>query len=226
MGCATAARALADGARVTIAGRTKAKLDAASEMLGSQHVQARVADMTDDAAVRKFAAGFHDKPVDALVVSASSVVHGSFGETPTDRIRAMVESKFLGPYVIAREMMSHMVDGGSITFFSGVLSRKPGSAAAGLAAVNAAVEGLTRALAKELAPRLRVNCISPGMTDTDAYAAMAPARREAMFRDAAKSLPLGRIGTPDDIARAVIFAMTNPFLTGHVLDVDGGHLVA
>lgn len=138
----------------------------------------------------------------------------------------MIEAKLLGPYVVAREMLPALRDGGSITLFSGVLARRPGSAATGLAATNAAVEGLTRALAKELGPRLRANCISPGVTRTDAHAGMDGARREAMFEAAATGVPLRRVAEARDIAHAVVFAITSSNPTGCVLDVDGGHMIA
>ena len=106
-----------------------------------------------------------------------------------------------------------------------MLSRRPGLNCSGLGAVNSAVEGLTRGLALELGPQIRVNCISPGMVRTDIYAGMPDADREAMFRSTGESLPLGRVGEPSEIANAVFFAATNTFLTGQVLDVDGGHMI-
>ncbi len=118
-----------------------------------------------------------------------------------------------------------MRPGGSITFFSGVLSRRPGRNAAGLAAVNAAVEGLTRALALELGPDIRVNCLSPGMVDTEAYAAMPEQRRAAMLAETGASLPVRRTGTPEEIADGVLALASNGYITGHVLDIDGGHMV-
>lgn len=90
-----------------------------------------------------------------------------------------------------------------------MLSRRPRLNCAALGAVNAAMEGLTRSLALELGPRLRVNCISPGMVRKEADGHLPEDRREAMYRDTG----------------AVLFAATNTFLTGHVIDVDGGHMV-
>lgn len=118
-----------------------------------------------------------------------------------------------------------LVKGGSITFFSGVLSRRPSAGATGLGAVNAAVEALAKGLALELAGRARVNCISPGMVATEAYAAMAEDAREVMYAQTGDRLPVGRVGQAESIAQAVVMAMTNGFLSGSILDVDGGHLV-
>jgi NAD(P)-dependent dehydrogenase (short-subunit alcohol dehydrogenase family) len=90
-----------------------------------------------------------------------------------------------------------------------------------LAAVNAAIAAAAQVLAVELAPR-RVNIISPGLTETEAYGWMDSQQRQAMFASTAAKLPVGRIGQPDDLADAIVFALANPFLTGSVLDVDGG----
>ena len=95
----------------------------------------------------------------------------------------------------------------------------PGTA--GLAAVNGAIERMGLTLAKELAPR-RVNVLSPGLVDTPAYDWMAPEARRGMLEGAAAKLPVQRVGTPEDIAEAVLFLVRSPYVTGTVLDMDGG----
>jgi NAD(P)-dependent dehydrogenase (short-subunit alcohol dehydrogenase family) len=137
----------------------------------------------------------------------------------------MFDAKFFGPYLTAKAALPYLRDGGSITFFSGALSRRPGMNCSGLGAVNGAVESLTYGLALELGPRLRVNCVSPGMIRSDAYAAVPEAAREEMYAATGESLPLRRVGTVDEAAEAALFLMANTFTTGHVLDVDGGHMI-
>ncbi len=222
MGKATAKMAAALGAKVTIASRSAAKLQAAADEIGNG-VQVAAVDTTDEAGVISWAAGLGS--VDHLVISASSVAHGAFTDLPTGDLRAMFDAKFIGPYLAAREVLPVLVKGGSITFFSGVLSRRPSAGATGLGAVNAGVEALAKGLALELAGRARVNCISPGMVATEAYAEMPEEAREAMYAQVGCSLPVGRIGEVDNIAQTAVMAMTNSFLTGTVIDVDGGHLV-
>ncbi|MGA7880005.1 MAG: SDR family oxidoreductase [Terrimicrobiaceae bacterium] len=91
-----------------------------------------------------------------------------------------------------------------------------------LAGVNAAVEAMGRALARDLAP-VRVNTISPGMTrGTGAYLSMPEFAREGMYSAIAARLPVGRVGTAEDIAAATLMLMTNAFITGVTLDFDGG----
>ncbi|MBO0881654.1 MAG: SDR family oxidoreductase, partial [Mycobacterium sp.] len=110
---------------------------------------------------------------------------------------------------------------GSFVFFSGAAARKvvPGMLAVG--ATNAAVDAVTRGLAVELAP-IRVNAISPGTIDTGAYDALGDDKKAALFAQRSASNPAHRIGTSDDIADAVVFALTNTFLTGISIGIDGG----
>jgi NAD(P)-dependent dehydrogenase (short-subunit alcohol dehydrogenase family) len=226
IGKATAAAVLGRGGRVTLVGRSQDRLVAAVQALGdADRIATASVDMTDEPAVARFFAGRDDASVDHLVVTASAAVHGPFAELDTESVRAMFDSKFWGPYVSAREALPKLRDGGSITLFSGVLSRRPGANCSGLGAVNAAVEGLTHAIALELGPRIRVNCCSPGMVRTEAYAGVPEDRREAMYQATGASLPVGRVGEAAEIAVAVLFLMNNPYMTGQVLDVDGGHMI-
>lgn len=95
----------------------------------------------------------------------------------------------------------------------------PGTA--GLAAINAAVEGVVKPLAVELAP-IRVNAVSPGLVNTPWWSAMPEPDREAYFAAAAKVLPARQIASADEVADAVVLAATNPSITGTVLEIDGG----
>lgn len=225
LGRAAAAAFLAEGADVCIASRSSEKLeDAARRLDGGDRLSTLAIDMNDPAEVAALADHFPDG-LDHLVISASQAAHGAFADLSVDAVEVMVASKFLGPYRLAQALLPVLRERGSITFFSGVLSRRPGRNVAGLAAVNAAVEGLTRALALELGPRLRVNCVSPGMVETEAYAAMPEDRRTAMLAETGASLPVGRTGAPEEVADGVLLLARNGYITGHVLDIDGGHIV-
>lgn len=219
MGLAIAKKASDAGASVTIASRSVHKLEIARKTLGPE-ATALTLDMTDPEQLVEF---FHKiGELDQLVITASSVKTGSIRELGFAEALASMQSKFWGPYLCAKHAKLKLT--GSIIMFSGVLSRKPAKGLAAIAGINAAVEGLGRALALELAP-VRVNVISPGFTDTGVYDGMGPERRQAFFDGTARALPVGRIGLPDDVAEAALMLMTNGFITGITLDVDGGGAV-
>ena len=225
LGRATAKAFLDAGAAVWIASRNEKKLADAVHLLNAGgRLHSLTLDMTVPDQVDELNARFPDG-LDHLVISASQAAHGAFADLEVGEVEAMFASKFMGPYRVAQALFPAMRAGGSITFFSGVLSRRPGRNVAGLAAVNAAVEGLTRALALELGPDIRVNCLSPGMVATEAYAAMPDDRRAVMLAKTGSSLPVGRTGTPEEVADGVLMLAANGYITGHVLDIDGGHMV-
>ena len=210
------------GAKVTISSRNKEKLDAVAAQTEGE-VHAAMMDMTNPGSVEQWAERLGD--IDHLVISASSAAHGPFASVEIEAVQRMFDAKFFGPYRTAKAALPHIKKGGSITFFSGVLSRRPGMNCSGLGAVNSAVEGLVRGLALELGPDIRVNCMSPGMVRSDAYAGMEERARENMYQSTGESLPVGRVGTTEEIAEATLYLMTNGYTSGVVLDVDGGHMV-
>lgn len=219
IGLAIAKAAVADGAKVVIASRSAEKLRQASLEIGSA-VESRPLDLTQEETVMSF---FQELgTIDHLVVSGSSVKTGSLKQLAVADARSSFDSKFWGPYLATKHAQINA--NGSIVLFSGILSRRPTYGLAGLAAINAAVEALGRALALELAP-VRVNVISPGLVDTPAYSGMPDEQRQAFYESVKKSLPVQRIGVPENIAAAVLYLMGNPYVTGTVLDVDGGALL-
>ena len=108
---------------------------------------------------------------------------------------------------------------------SGFLSHRPSGGAVLQGAINAALEALARGLALERAP-IRVNAVSPGLIDTPLWDSMPDADRAAMFARTAERLPARRVGRPEDIAQAILFVATNPFVTGTTVTVDGGGTIA
>jgi NAD(P)-dependent dehydrogenase (short-subunit alcohol dehydrogenase family) len=158
MGLAIADACSRSGARVVIASRSREKLEAAAQRIGGE-VHWQVVDTTQESSV----ADLFERlgAVDHLVIPGSSVKIGPLYELPLEDGLFTMQSKFWGPYLCAKH--ARINPGGSIILFSGILSRRPGRNDAVLASVNAAVEAMGRALAKDLAP-VRVNVISPGMT--------------------------------------------------------------
>ena len=107
--------------------------------------------------------------------------------------------------------------GGSITFVTAFASRHAHPGTSGVAAINGALHTMVPALARELAPT-RVNAVSPGIIDTEWWRDKSP----AMFKSLSQSSPLARAGRPEEVADAIVFLLRNAYVTGVVLDVDGG----
>ena len=152
-----------------------------------------------------------------------------FGATPVASLEetlppAVFEAKLFSALHAVRLALPQLAPAASITLTSGQVSRKYGSGSAVKGALNAAVDAAGRHLAKELAPR-RVNVVSPGVVDTSLWGEAGSDARKALIARMATTLPVGRIGEPDELARAYLFLMTNGFVTGSVLDVDGGGLL-
>ena len=226
IGLETARLALAQGASVTIAGRSEDRLRRAAENLLSTYdtraapdrLRSVVADVTDESSIRALFGG--EARIDHLFLPAGELRPGGGDALASDLLglRAILESRVLGVAYVVRQARPKMA-GGSITLMSGLYSTRPARGGAFAAAAVAAVEGMTRALALDLAPT-RVNAVAPGLIDTPLWDAFGP-QREAIIAQGA-SLPVGRIGRPEEVAEAVLFLMSNGFVTGTVLAIDGG----
>jgi len=220
IGKAVAAESAALGGRVVLTSRNPEKAALIASGLGG-NVSGRAVDILEEASVQALFSDLGE--IDHLVISASEVRVGSMLEMPVADAEATFRSKFFGPLLCVRH--ASIRAGGSITLFSGMLSRKPAPGYGVLSSVNAAVEAMGRTLAMELAP-IRVNTISPGITrDTAAFDFLSLEEREALFASAGAALPVGRVGLPSDIARATIALMTNAFVTGTTWEIDGGALL-
>ncbi|AUW42957.1 SDR family oxidoreductase [Rhizobium leguminosarum] len=223
MGLALAARLLGEGAAVTIAGRSEDKLAAARRDLSEHPGLATVA--VDISREEEVAALFRNSgPVDHIVSTAADI-EGAYQLLPSIELAAaqrVVESKFYGPLLLAKYGAAHLPPSGSITYTSGIAAYRPAARGSVVAAVNAALEGLVRALAIELAP-IRINAVSPGWVDTPIWSFVAGDAKQATLDAMAQRLPAGRVGRPDDIADAIRFLIGNGFTTGTILHVEGGH---
>lgn len=219
IGYATAAGALAAGAKVTIASRSEEKLRAAKASLQGP-VEARRLDVGDTAAVKAF---FDASPTyDHIVVSGAAFKFGTVREQDIDDAYAAMNVKFWGAYRVAR--LARVAPGGSFVFVSGFLSRRPKPNMVLVGAINAALETLAQGLALEMAP-LRFNVVSPGIIDTPTRAAMPADARKTMLENAAKALPVKRVGQAEDCADQILLMLRNTFMTGSVVYVDGGGLL-
>jgi NAD(P)-dependent dehydrogenase (short-subunit alcohol dehydrogenase family) len=211
IGLAAARRAVAAGWDVVVCSRDPERADVDAEKVAL--------DVTDREAVRALFERLG--AVDHLVCSTVARAGGPVKELDLDAARRAFEVKLWGPLAAVQAADVR----GSVVLLSGVAASTPIRGGAATAAVNGAVEALVRTLAVELAP-VRVNAVSPGIVDTPTWATMPAADREAMFERLSGALPAGRVGSADDIADAIWLLLTNGFVTGTVVHVDGGHRLA
>jgi NAD(P)-dependent dehydrogenase (short-subunit alcohol dehydrogenase family) len=208
------------GARVVAAGRHPDALAAA--YADEPGITTDTVDLTDEPSI--IALGDRLGTLDHVVSTASARARGRLAELDREAIRASFDTKVIGPLMLAKHLAPRINNGGSFVLFSGVAAFKIAVGTLGVAITNGAADTLTRSLALELAP-IRVNAISPGVIDTGAWDALGAQRKTEMFADMSVRNPARRIGTAGDIASAALFALTNTFLTGVTLAVDGGEVL-
>lgn len=217
---AAAARTLArDGWRVIINyNRSKDAAEALAAELGGIAVQA---DVSDFAQVQAMFA--QTGPVDLLVNNAGISHYGLLTDVTEADWRSIFGINIDSVYHCCRCALPHMIrrQQGCIINVSSVWGVYGASCEVAYSASKAAVIGLTRALAKEVGPsNIRVNCITPGVIDTDMMSGFSDADK-AVLRD---ETPLCRLGTPADPAELIAFLASDKasFLTGQIIGVDGG----
>jgi NAD(P)-dependent dehydrogenase (short-subunit alcohol dehydrogenase family) len=220
VGRAAAKRAGQLGARVVLVGREAARLEEARAEAGAG-AQAFVVDGRDAAALPKLFADVG--AIRHLFVPAGMTdPAGKFvGELQMDGFKKTFEDKFWVQMAVAHAAAPHVESGGSITLVSGGAAHRALPGMVNVAAVNGAIEAVVPTLARELAPT-RVNCISPGTLNTGYWRGVPDEALQGIFGRVAGALPAGRVGTADDVAEAAVFLMTSSFVTGQVLQVDGG----
>jgi NAD(P)-dependent dehydrogenase (short-subunit alcohol dehydrogenase family) len=209
------------GARVIAAGRDQRTL--ADAYAGEPGITTETVDLTDEASIA--ALGKRLDSVDHVVSTASARARGRLADLDRDAVRLSFDTKVIGPLILAKHLGPRISEAGSFTLFSGVAAAKIAVGTLAVAITNGAAEILARSLALELAP-IRVNAISPGVIDTGAWDVLGGQGKADYFADISARNPARRIGTADDIANAVLFAMTSAFLTGVTLHIDGGEPLA
>ena len=219
IGLAVAQAAAREGATVVIASSRRARVD---EALNTQPegTEGHALDFADERAVFERLGNF-----DHLVFTAGeSLQLDRLTNTDIEAAKRFFGLRYWGAYLAAKYGSGSIREGGSIVFTSGIAGQRPRPGWSVAASICAAMEGLTRALAVELAP-IRVNIVSPGVVKTPLWAGMAEADREALYRQTAERLPVGHVGEPAEIAEAYLYLMRQSYATGQVLVIDGGALL-
>jgi len=219
IGEAAAALLASDGAKVVIASRDQAKLDAAVARHGGAFT-GRPLDRGDQGQVHRFFAD--SSPIDHLVVTlSSSRGMGRLAELERAELAGAFDGKFWPTYTILRAALPVLRPDGSITLVTAASAGGALPGTSGLAAVNGALQAMVPPLAAELAP-LRVNAVSPGVVRTPWWDGMPAEQREGLFAGIAAATPVGRVGEPEEVAQVIRLLVTNGFLTGTVIPCTGG----
>jgi NAD(P)-dependent dehydrogenase (short-subunit alcohol dehydrogenase family) len=211
-----ARQAVSLGATVVITGRDRPRLSAAAQRIGAR--RAIPLDAHDDDAVGAFFAGLGS--VDHLVSMVGDSMAGGFLTTAPATMRHTLDSKFWANWTIARHAASTLTQGSSITLTAGTGGRP--HEVSGSYVANLALGALVEGLAVELAPDVRVNAVAPTFMDTAFWKDLPRDEVDATKQQVIARVPLARLGTVNEVASAYIHLMTNGFVTGQVLAVDGG----
>ncbi|PTL81518.1 SDR family oxidoreductase [Vitiosangium sp. GDMCC 1.1324] len=219
IGEAVAARLSRRGAEVVIGGRREDALREARARLGNQ-VRAEVVDGADVASVERFFE--RTGPIDHLVICLSGRKgSGAFASLPLETLAEGFQEKVVAQLRVAQVGLKRLAASGSITFITAISARAVVPGGAGLGAINGALEVMVPTLSVELAP-VRVNAVSPGVIDTPWWNGVPGELKSQYFEQSKARVPARRIGQPDDVAAAVELLVSNSFMTGTVLEVDGG----
>ncbi|VEG75024.1 3-oxoacyl-[acyl-carrier-protein] reductase FabG [Actinomyces slackii] len=183
------------------------------------------ADVTDPQALKEAAeaAAQAHGPAQVLIAAAGASRDALAARTPPQVWQQALETNLTGSFAIVRAVLPAMMRArsGRIILVSSVIAARGGVGLAAYGAAKAGVEGLTRSLARELAPRaITVNAVAPGFVETDMTASLPQPAREAYL----EQIPLGRFAEPQEVVGPIIF-LASPgasYITGTILGVDGG----
>ena len=240
IGLATARLLLAEGAAVAICGRDEARLAAAkSSLLGNAAEKALLAvqcNVLDKEAVGRFAAAVEQWSgrCDILVNNAGQARMSTFADTTDEAWREELELKFFSQIhpIRAFKPMLEKSETAAILTVNSLLAYQPEPYMVATAAARAGAQSLVKSLAREFAPRIRVNSIMLGLVDSGQWERRFAVRkdpaqtREDWYADIARSrqIPMERLGEPDEVARAIAFLCSPAagFITGAQLEISGG----
>jgi NAD(P)-dependent dehydrogenase (short-subunit alcohol dehydrogenase family) len=217
IGLAAAIQARAAGANVTIVGLDRERTARVAREHGFDGW--RAADVTRPDQLQAALADVAH--VDHLVLMAGTFVAGKVMEADVGYLQRAFDERIWSAIHTLRILGDRLARDGSVTFISGALAERPNAqGTAVLAAASSAMEALARGLALELAP-LRVNALSPGMIDTPILAKALGSARDGAVEAMRRSTPLQRMGTADEAGAAIVFLMTNGWMSGATLNIDG-----
>ena len=218
IGFETARRARAEGAEVIITGRNRERLEQAALELGARRTAAF--DAYDAVALERF---FRDlpAPIDHVMVTAGGPAYGPLLEMDSAQVRDAISDHAVLALDVARNAAGKIRPGGTLLLMGGTGGRRIGHGLGIVSAATAALPPFTAALALELAP-VRVNLIAAGFVDTPLSASLLGDHLEERRNELRRTLPIGRVVGPADVAALAVHIMSNTALTGATYDIDGG----
>jgi NAD(P)-dependent dehydrogenase (short-subunit alcohol dehydrogenase family) len=240
IGLATARLLLAEGAQVAICGRDEARLAAAkSSLLGNEasgRLLAVPCDVLNKDAVARFAAAVEQWAgrCDILVNNAGQARMSTFADTSDEAWREELELKFFSQIypVRAFKPLLDKSDAAAILAVNSLLAYQPEPYMVATSAARAGAQSLVKSLAREFAPRIRVNSVMLGLVDSGQWERQFTARanpaqsRAQWYADIAQTrhIPMERLGEPNEVARAIAFLCSPAasFITGAQLEISGG----
>lgn len=219
VGFATAEAAAREGASVVVVSSRNERVDIAISRL-PQGAEGHVVDLSNEEKVRAFFSQIGE--FDHLIFTAGESLHiENISTIDTETARRFFNLRYWGAFMAAKYGSKNLREGGSIILTSGVAGVRPQKGWTVTASICSAIEALTRALAVELSP-LRVNAISFGLMRTEMWNDMPEENRNDMYATFGKTLPVGRVGEPEDAAEAFLYLMREKYSTGQTIVVDGG----
>src|SRR5580700_8389051 len=228
IGLATAKRFVAEGAYVFITGRRQPQLDAAVKEIGKNvtAVQGHVAKLADLDRLYDLVRAKTSR-IDILFANAGTAELASLSEITEEHFDKIFNTNVKGLLFTVQKALPLIPDGGSIILNASIVASTGNPAFSVYSATKAAVRSFARAWILDLKERqIRVNAISPGPIETPGLDGLARTEGvgEQLKTGLIASVPLGRFGTPDEIARAAVFLASDDssFVTGTELFVDGG----
>jgi NAD(P)-dependent dehydrogenase (short-subunit alcohol dehydrogenase family) len=232
IGLATAKLFVAEGAKVAITGRDQAKLEAAAKELGP-NAFAIVADATDVAATEQAVAKAVEKfgKLDIVFANAGIGANTPIGGTTLETFESVLKTNITAVFFTVQAAVPYLNDGGSIVLNGSVISVLGSPGYAAYAASKAGVRAMARVMASELSPRgIRVNVVAPGGTTTPIWDRVAPTPDAvvALEKRISKTIPLGRFGKVEEVAKTVLFLASDDAsnIQGAEIFVDGGATAA